>query len=330
MKKVTVIFMILFLASSIQATKLAEFPKLNNPVQIAVLQNRLYISEKAVLYIYSMKDFTLIKSFGGEGEGPGEFKRYAAIEIHDGKLFINSVGKISIYKKDGTMEKEVRAKGDVRMFRPVGDSFIGQGFRIALEMKKKINYKTLDLYDSSLNRKKEVFRQVLDWQQGKGTALYHLSFAYRTFKDKIYVAGKHDFEIQVFNSDGKYEKSITLAYKKVKFTEEHREKTFEFFRLRRRNVEEWKKIARFPDKFPAIRSVEVNDQGIYVQTYRKTEKGYELFIFDLDGKLVNATHIALKDKYFMIPFPHRFVKGRGYQISENEETEIIELHEIKL
>ena len=84
MKKVTVIFMILFLASSIQATKLAEFPKLNNPVQIAVLQNRLYISEKAVLYIYSMKDFTLIKSFGGEGEGPGEFKRYAAIEIHDG------------------------------------------------------------------------------------------------------------------------------------------------------------------------------------------------------------------------------------------------------
>ena len=144
------------------------------------------------------------------------------------------------------------------------------------------------------------------------------------------MAGKHDFEIQVFNNDGKYEKSITLDYNKVEFTKVHKEKTFEFFRLLRRNVEQWKRNGRFPKEFPAIRSLEINSLGIYVQTYRKTDKGYELFVFDLDGKLVKTTHIALKDKYFMIPFPHRIVNGKVYQLSENEDTEIMELHEIRI
>lgn len=43
-----------------------------SPNKIKVFNNKLYIAQETTLFIYSLKDLSLIKKFGRKCEGPGE------------------------------------------------------------------------------------------------------------------------------------------------------------------------------------------------------------------------------------------------------------------
>ncbi len=312
------------------AEKCAAFSQLNNPAQIAVDKENIYITERAIIYLYSAKDFTLKKTFGREGEGPQEFKRYAVVIPQENQLLVNSIGKVSFFKKDGTFLKEVKTKSEAAFYKPLGNNLVGRGFSVTTSKKEKTNYKTINLYDSDLNKIKEVFKQELDWQIGKGTKQYHLSFSYRTHKKKLYIAGKNDFVIDVFDADGKQLSTIRRDYEKVPFTKEHKEAMFKYVKLLGHNVEAFKKNARFPDHFPAIADIQVEDGRIYARTYKKKANTYELFIFDSEGKLLKETTLPCVDKGFMAPYPNTIQNRVLYQLLENDETETIELHAFKI
>ena len=67
-------FILLFAWSTIFAARVIPFPELLSPELIRVDENKIYITEKANIYIYSKKDFKLVKKFGKKGAGPEEFK----------------------------------------------------------------------------------------------------------------------------------------------------------------------------------------------------------------------------------------------------------------
>lgn len=331
MKKVMLFLIFMLCALTVSAGQAIPFPEIYKPVRIAVEDGKLYISERATIYVYSLKDFKLKQTIGREGEGPREFKRYAVIEILPNSLLVNSLGKISHLSKDGKFIKEVRVKSEVAFLKCLGENFVGRAFRIARKGKEKMNYKVLNLYNPELFKIKEIFKQELDMQQGKGTKLFHLSFSYKTYANRLYVAGKHDFIIDVFDAEGNILFAITHPYKKLRFNAEHKKQLYESFRLMGRDVERWKKIGILPKYFPAIRHLSVTDDTIYVQTYKKRGDAYEFFLFDLEGKLIKRLFLPCVDRYFMVPFPFTFKNNKLYQLAENEETETLELriHEIK-
>lgn len=82
----------------------------------------------------------------------------------------------------------------------------------------------------------------------------------------------------------------------------------------------------FPDYFPAVKRILIRDQLLYVLTFKKQDNRYEFFIFDLEGKLLKKSFVPLKDRRFMIPYPFEIHKNKLYQMVENDETEVIELH----
>ena len=68
----TVKFIIFFLlcCTFISAeTKVIPMPDLMKPGNIYFDESRMYITENANVYIYSTKDYKLIKKFGQKGEG---------------------------------------------------------------------------------------------------------------------------------------------------------------------------------------------------------------------------------------------------------------------
>jgi hypothetical protein len=67
-----ILFLILFTGLCF-AEKVASFTEFTNPYESQVDVDRFYISEDTSIYIYSLKDYKLIKKFGKKGEGPGEF-----------------------------------------------------------------------------------------------------------------------------------------------------------------------------------------------------------------------------------------------------------------
>ena len=73
MKKFILFILTLTFVSPGFAEKVATLQEINKPWTFFVDQDRFYISETVSVYIYSLKDFKLIKKFGRRGEAAGEF-----------------------------------------------------------------------------------------------------------------------------------------------------------------------------------------------------------------------------------------------------------------
>jgi len=311
----------------VMARKAVAFKEIFKPMQIDVDSNHLYVSQLSTVYIYSLEDFQLKNKFGREGEGPQEFKGYALLNVQPRALLINSMGKLSFYNKDGTFIKEMRTGAEIYNLKPLGENYVGFGFRVITKKEEGINYKTINLYDSNFKKIKEIFKHELDWQQGKGTRILHLTFVYHTYGDKLYVAGKNDFVIDVFDKDGNPLFSISQDYQKKKFTKEDKDRILDSVKKTRspENFESFKQNARFPEVFPAIHYFHIDNEKIYVKTHKTGDNGAEFFIFDIKGKLIKIKMLPLVDRFAKTNFPYVIKDNKLYQLVENQDTEMIEL-----
>jgi hypothetical protein len=159
------------------------------------------------------------------------------------------------------------------------------------------------------------------------------------YKDKIFVVPGQDFIIDVYGSSGQKQYSIRQEYEKIKVTEEHKKEVLDYYKndaLKRRYYDALKRSAQFPDYFPAVRTIIVDDDKIYVQTYKEQEGKSEWVVLDLNGKLLGKIFIPFleknPEKSFENQFPFTVYQGKFYQLADNEDTEEWELHitEIKI
>jgi hypothetical protein len=70
-KKIMMVFILLFFTSFVWAEKPVALSDLVNPKTITIEGNQIYITELDSIFLYSLNDFKLQKKFGGKGEGPG-------------------------------------------------------------------------------------------------------------------------------------------------------------------------------------------------------------------------------------------------------------------
>jgi hypothetical protein len=103
------VLMSMLFTNPVLAVKIVPLPQLQKPNTLAVDDNQIYIADGTSLYIYSLKDFSLKKKFGRDGEGPQEFKRKIyLINIQHDYIVINSLGKVSYFAKNGKFIKEMK------------------------------------------------------------------------------------------------------------------------------------------------------------------------------------------------------------------------------
>ena len=102
MKKLRLLIAILMVSSVIcnaNETKVVILPHVNGPNNIAVDEEKIYITQRATIYIYSRNDYRFIGRFGKKGEGPGEFRldddNTVFLGVRSNDLIVNSVGRIS-------------------------------------------------------------------------------------------------------------------------------------------------------------------------------------------------------------------------------------------
>jgi hypothetical protein len=74
MRKFLLFFMVLLLITAAHGKKIAQLVELSRPQLMEVENDKLFVTEGVNIYIYSLKNFSLIKKFGKDGEGPREFK----------------------------------------------------------------------------------------------------------------------------------------------------------------------------------------------------------------------------------------------------------------
>ena len=110
--KVITFFTVLLISMSGFAEKVTVFKELLKPSRIYLDHDRIFITERTKVNIYSLKDYKLIGTFGQKGEGPGEFRIPFYIHPLKDRLMIDTPGKISYFTKDGKLIGEVKSKSD--------------------------------------------------------------------------------------------------------------------------------------------------------------------------------------------------------------------------
>jgi len=335
MKFIVIIGLVVIIPALVKgafATKVVPLPDLLNPDLIRVDENQMYISEDANIYIYSLKDFRLIKKFGKRGEGPRELLPGTGVammwlEIQPDDLFIHTMNKISYFSKQGTFIKE--KKINMRYapaLKPLENRFVGVGF----PGEKGIRYWTINIYNPDLEIIKEIYRYERAFDPDRDMDFLDLKMSDFCVDDKkIFVADTEKTgTIYVFDLNGSQLYSIKPDYEKVEITREVEKRLREDASAgnRREFYEAYKHKIKFPEYFPPMRFMVAADGKLYIMTYKTTDDKTQFLIYTTPGKFLEKVFLPVKDMEVAHFCPFTIKNNKLYHLYDNEDTEIWELH----
>jgi len=303
-------------------------PDLLKPVTLSVDESQIYVTQEASVYIYSLADLKLVRKFGQAGQGPQEFQVVPQIpltlDVSTDRIIVISLGKVSHFKKNGDFIDETRTKGIALFLQPLGDRYIG----MSVTQEDKINYRVVNLYDAEINRIKEVYRDKHNFQgPGNGLEVLPKPFIYVAYQDKILLPGADDATVEVFDTEMKKLFSITLDQPRIRVDQAFKDQVIEYLKTDPGTASTFEilKPIRFPEYFPTIARFFVDDDIIYVMTWRREGDINEFFAYDLKGRFLKKRMIPIEYQTRLQPYPITVRKSKLYQIVENEDEDW-ELH----
>ncbi|MGD2092178.1 MAG: hypothetical protein PVH61_38770 [Candidatus Aminicenantes bacterium] len=230
MKRIYLLFFLLFVSSLVFAGQVIPLPGLLKPQRIYIDQEQCFITEGATIYIYSLKDFKLQKKFGKRGEGPGEFKESGEgikLDFKPDNIIVSSTGRISYFTRDGQFIKETTINPRRSEFQELGSGFVG---RILLVEKKGVFF-TVNLFDKNLKKGKELYRFKHPFfpRSNPINPVFLRTSTYYVYREKIFYDDE-DGIIHVLDSGGKELYSIRHQYEPVKVTDIHKKRYLMFWR----------------------------------------------------------------------------------------------------
>lgn len=353
MNKILFLLIFLLCVSYGFPRKLGALPEIMKPGMIDVYDDELFVIEGATIYLYSLKDLSLIRKFGKMGEGPGELKVrpgwQTTIITYPGHILVECSNKIIFFSKEGKLIKEKRKSELVAQFIPVGKHFVAK--RYYMDSKTRIQYMRIVLLDQELKEIKELYRQKW-FQQIRPNKYSPNSFEvllfsdytnFTVFDDKIFIdESPKGFFIEVFDSKGKKLYQIEKEYEKIKVTDAHKkaalaeyeqdERTRRMIKFKGSFKELLKDIGvLFPKFKPAIDDFIVCDNKIYVQTFAQKDNKVKYIIMDLKGKILDEVYLPItrkpgSEERLQGARFHTINHNKLYYLVENEETEEWELY----
>ncbi|MCK4944460.1 MAG: hypothetical protein KAS65_12830, partial [Candidatus Aminicenantes bacterium] len=230
--------------------------------------------------------------------------------------------KVSFFKKgDGSYIREIRSHSRAREFKPLGKGYTGQG----MVVEEGIQYRSVNIYDSRLNKVKGVFKVRHHFQMGEGLRVLPAAMTFVTHNNKLFIAWEEDFIIRVFDQNGNQLYNIQKEYERVKVTDLFKKKITEFFKTDKRYKGIFEMLnpkLLFPPDLPAIANMVIEKGKIYVITYRIDEDdngATQCLVFDVRGTFLKEMVIPLKRRDELQPYPYAISGGKLYQLIEDGE-----------
>jgi hypothetical protein len=338
MKKIVIIIGVFLCALLLHAEKAHTFFDLLNPRYLIVDSNQIIISDYPHVYLYSLNDYNLIKKIGREGEGPGEFhviqanmnlkERGLVVSECPDHIAANSTSRLSYFTRKGDFIREIKlAYGINAKFLSLGDQLLG--FLPLKEGKLSVT-----LFDSDLKKKKEIFNcdywfNLQSREQANFFDRASDTLFVSIYKDRIYLARGDAplFAIHVFDFQGNKLFTVEHDSEKFKIPQGFIDEIHEHFKIKfQRGASYFIKNLNLPKHFPAIRNFSVQDDKIYVMTFKNVSQENEVLIFDIKGSLLKKVSLPVRAMNPEHLCPFSFYKDKFYQLIFIEKTENWELH----
>lgn len=336
MRKVLLIVILFFVVMFVRGEKTVEFPDISRPDFIVAHNGKLVIMEKPHIYIYSLKDFKLLKKFGRQGEGPGEFQveQYGApmsISFPGNEMMVSSENKASYFSMDGQFLRQKKTPQGTVMYQ-VGDQFLGVGPTFDEAGKQLVSFRIMD---GEFKLIKKVFETSISVNIGtQDMVLPYGAFTHNpVYKDKIIlVTGDQEFQIEIFDHKGNFIRKIRKEPKKIRIPEAFKQKALQWFQTDPRFKPFYDSVLKnkikFRSHFPAIRDINLGDDRIHVITYNRKDDLWECIILNFKGEELNRLFIPMAE---YIPFSYYALlysveNGKLYSLVEDPDEEVWTLH----
>jgi len=318
-----IVFAIFSTALIYSSEKIIPLTNLNVPVTIAMDNERIYIEDGPTIKLFNRFDFKFIKTIGGEGQGPGEFQGFANPQILPEHILVSGDNKVAYFSLNGEFIKERRHAQFGYGIKAANQNYIGFAWRF------REDYVSYTLYDSDFKPIKELHRGKALIHPNRRREFFEIHF-YDTYKDKIVVAQREGFVIDIYDSEGNVLHSIKHKVKLVPFTKKDKENALKYWR-EERGYEQWQidfllERTDFPNYYPPIQTCRLADGKIYVITYTKKDDKYECLVFDMNGKFIKEAYFPLKMLAPNLASPFTIQGENLYQLIFNYETENWELY----
>jgi hypothetical protein len=305
------------------------------PDSFLVSKEHIYIGEKHRVYIYALKNFKLLKTFGHPGEGPGEFKlghgvNSLTIDLVDNKLAVGSIGKLSLFTPEGKPIEE-RKVPFMQRFVPIENVFLSSTF---LDSGKGFQVQGIALFDKEMKRKKILLKT--DNPVGMGVKIFvpKPNYKYILYKNRIYLSADLDsLDIRVFDIQGNQRLTITHSGEKLKIPDAYIKKMKDYYRTSPdwKNFWEYlKQYLTFREYFPAVRDFFIDNDLIYIQTYKVAKQRAKWLVFGLRGNIKGTAVLPVTDFHTDHLPLHGILNGHYYYLKENLEEEIWEINRLEI
>ena len=324
---------------NLQAEKVADFEELGQPQGLTIGNGYIYIQERTTIFVYSLKDFKFVNKFGKEGEGPRELKldpvgNPLGVTPYKGKVYVSSIGKLSIYSKTGEYIKEFKVK-PYDGFYPLGKNYVCLT-TAPLEENSQKRVFALFLADENFKKGKILYKSDVEVGQNAGfefptTPFYpDVNGAVKLFV----IAGRDGFAIDVFNTDGEKLYRIKKDEKGLKIPQSYKDKTMKWFKTApnyKQYYGYFKSRISFKDYYPPIATIIVDKDTIYVLTNKFKKEQRECILLDLEGNEKKRVYLPIPESYGMdSTFHFMFNDHYLYKLEENIDDETWELYRIKI
>ncbi len=309
--------------------------EVNEPKTLNVSGDKLVISESETVLIYSLSKKELIKKFGKNGEGPGEFKLghgagSLKIDIMGNELIVNSGGKISWFTQDGEFIREDKIPPMTYLI-PVNKNFIGNCLS---PVKESFPSLSVCLFDGQMKKTETIFNSEVPVGMGAKMMVPAYNFIYRVYKDRIFLSsGKENIEIRIFSFAGKEEGRFLIKNPQLPITGDFKSRVYDFYKNDPIYKNYWsymKKNMFFPEFFPGLKDMRIKNDNIYIQTYKMADNKFEWIITDLKGKLQKKILLPQNIESAIAYSPIAISNGKYYYLTEDIDKETWELHLLDL
>lgn len=335
MKRI-VIFMILIVLTAVMAhgESKAVLHDFVNPEYLDIGKDRMYVIEDVKVFIYSLKDFKLLKTFGKAGEGPKEFLRNPMpvrtslrMVVCPDCLMINSLGKISFYSLDGEFQKVLKVQRPMPRYRPVRDDGFDlySGFSTTIE--NNTIFIDVTLFDANVDIVKSLYRFNHFFRPGKGVdpVLGGIDYFDRVFtvQGTVIVAGE-DNRLHLFDSSGNLLKKLPLPLEPVKMTDELKKKYDEYYSTDKRIGPLYRQdrhMVKYSDYLPLVRRMFFDNGRLYVVSFNREDGKSEVLVTDLEGRVYKKGFLPIREQSIHALYPLDIKNGKIYQLIENTEEQ---------
>ena len=267
------------------------------------------------------KNGEFIKSFGPQGQGPGEFQNphHIALDSEDNIMIIDlGRGPLLKYNKDGIFINDYEmASGDIRVTPGPKANLLVMGHSYESDKGRPLNTYSLKLLNPDLEVLQVIDEFSFEWRQDKAKATEPI-FCWSVSHDNIYVANENrEYEIWVYDFNGKLIRKIQKQYRKIPVSENFKKKILKQFPEGMRD--QMKDMLYFPVFHPPIQNLVAGDDGLLLVATFEEGNNPEEFMFDIFNE--EGVFIGRKSLNIWIWEVHLWAQikaGKFYVLREKE------------